>query len=88
MDEARPTSTPTNKVVAATGASAFGGYVGTLLLYLLGLIGFDPPAEVKTAITGIVTALLAGTFGYLVPPGAAETVVATAKGIVTARRTG
>ena len=40
-----------------------------------------------TAIAGIVTALLAGVVGYLVPPGTAETTVATPKGIVTARRT-
>ena len=86
-DDVKPTTVPTNKVVAATGASAFGGYVSTLLLYLLGLAGVTPPEEVKTAIAGIVTALLAGVVGYLVPPGTAETTVATPKGIVTARRT-
>lgn len=82
-----PTSAPTNKAVAATGGSAIGAAVSTIVLYLL-----DPnghlPQEVKVAITTLVTAIITLAAAYYTPPGASEAVVQAPDGsIKTARMT-
>lgn len=55
------------KVVAGT----FGGGLSVILVWILGVVGVDVPAEVASAIT----ALISGLFGYLQPsdPGGADT---------------
>lgn len=65
---------PTNKVVAATGGSAFGAAISTILIYLLTLLDIKLPAEVTAAVTTIVTAVFTGGIAYMVPPGANEAV--------------
>jgi uncharacterized protein YacL len=65
---------PTNKVIAATGGSAFGAAIATLVLALIRSMGFEPEADVTTAITTIITAIFTGGIAYMVPPGANETV--------------
>lgn len=74
-----PTSAPTNKTVAATGASAFGAAIATLILFFLDKEKNLPP-EVSGAITTIVTAVLTALAAYFVPPGAGEVVVRGADG--------
>ena len=64
---------PTNKAVAATGGSAFGAAITTLVIHSLpGCIDYSP--EVKAALATIVTALITGLAAYFTPPGAAEAV--------------
>jgi len=76
-----PTSAPTNKAVAATGGSAVGAAVSTILLYLL-----DPdghlPQEVKVAITTLVTAVVTLAAAYFTPPGASEAVIRAPDGSI------
>lgn len=83
-DMATPTAAPTNKAVAATGGSAFGAAVATLLLWALGLK--DLPEEVQAAIVTIVTALVTAAAAYFTPPGSHEAVIMTADGPQTARQ--
>ena len=79
-----PSLAPTNKAVAATGGSAIGAALSTLVLY-----GFDPhqhlPAAVATAITTLVTACVTLAAAYFTPPGGNESVVMTEKGLRSAR---
>ena len=72
--QARPSAAPTNKAVAATGASAFGAAISILILYF---VDKDKtlPSEVSGAITTIVTAIVTALAAYLVPPGSGEAVV-------------
>jgi hypothetical protein len=81
-----PSSAPTNKAVAATGASAFGAAVAILILYALDKDN-HLPAEVRGAITTIVTAILTALAAYYVPPGSGEAVVIRPDGSVTTGRT-
>jgi hypothetical protein len=81
-----PSSAPTNKAVAATGASAFGAAVAILVLYFLDKDN-HLPAEVRGAITTIVTAILTACAAYFVPPGSGEAVVVRPNGKVTTGRT-
>ena len=69
-----PSSAPTNKAVAATGASAFGAAVAIIVLFLLDK-DKHLPDEVRGAITTIVTAILTAAAAYFVPPGSGEAVV-------------
>jgi hypothetical protein len=75
---------PTNKAVAATGGSAIGAAVATILLYL-----FDPhqslPAGVSTAVTTLVTAVVTLAAAYFTPPGSNEAVIVTPDGAKSAR---
>ncbi|HYJ52133.1 MAG TPA: hypothetical protein VEW04_03090 [Allosphingosinicella sp.] len=81
-----PSAAPTNKSVAATGASAFGAAVATIALYFLG--GNTLPPEIQTAITTIITALVTGAAAYFTPPGTNEAVVVAPDGSLNmARRT-
>ena len=68
-------SAPTNKAVAATGGSAFGAALATIVIYLMQLASFVPPDSVKAAITTILTALVTLGAAYFTPPGAGEVVV-------------
>lgn len=77
-----PSSAPTNKAVAATGGSAFGAAVATILIYLLQLASITPPDAVKAAITTIITALVTLGAAYYTPPGVSEAVVRTPDGKV------
>ncbi len=71
---------PTNKAVAATGGSAFGAALATILIYLMQLASFIPPDSVKAAISTILTALVTLAAAYFTPPGASEIVVMTEDG--------
>ena len=72
--QTRPSAAPTNKAVAATGASAFGAAVSILILYFLDE-GDGLPDEVRGAITTVVTAIVTALAAYLTPPGSGEAVV-------------
>lgn len=80
------TSAPTNKAVAATGGSAFGAALATIVIYLMELGSFVPPDSVKAAITTILTALVTLGAAYFTPPGAGEVVVVTEEGKVKTAR--
>lgn len=81
-----PSAAPTNKAVAATGASALGTALATIILYFAG--GTDLPENVQTAITALITAIVTLAAAYFVPPGSGEATMVTAQGrTVTARRT-
>lgn len=73
-----PSSAPTNKSVAATGGSAFGAAVATIILYFLR--GYELPPEVQAAITTIVTAIVTAAAAYFTPPGTNEAVMVAADG--------
>lgn len=63
----QPLNTQKRQVGAVTGASAVGGSLGAAIGQLI--IHFFPSMQpVETAVTVIVTAILAVVFGYLVPP--------------------
>ena len=70
------TLAPTNKAIAATGGSAFGAALATLLLYALDPAGDKLPPSVAGAVTTIVTALVTLAAAYFTPPGASEVVIA------------
>jgi hypothetical protein len=81
-----PTAAPTNKAVAATGASALGTALATIILYFGGGTGL--PDNVQTAITALITAIVTMAAAYFVPPGSGEAVMRTPEGkTVTAHRT-
>lgn len=64
--EQQPMTTRKRQVGAVTGASAAGGSLGAAIGQLI--IHFAPSLEpVETAVTVIVTAILAVVGGYLVP---------------------
>ena len=77
--------TPTNKAVAATGGSAMGAAISTLLLYGIEL---NPPLPdtVSGAISTLVTAAVTLAAAYFTPPGTNETVILTPDGPRSARR--
>lgn len=82
-------SAPTNKAVAATGGSAFGAALATIVIYFLELASIVPPDSVKAAISTILTALVTLGAAYFTPPGAGEVVVMTEDGKVkTAKMAG
>jgi hypothetical protein len=72
-------SAPANKVWAATGGSAFGGAVGTVLNWYLDtnhVLSPSPiPEPVQGAITTIVATALAFGFGWIVRPGQTEEIL-------------
>ena len=77
---------PTNKAVAATGASGLGSMLATIILFYGGGTGL--PDNVQTALTGLITAAVTLATAYFVPPGSGEGVRRTAEGkTVTIRRT-
>ena len=71
-----PSNTPTAKVMAASGGSAVGGALGTIITWIIvsnNLIGPPPiPEDVHTAITAVITAgcgaLVALLSGYFTRP--------------------
>jgi len=73
-----PTAAPTNKSVAATGGSAFGAAVATIILYFLR--DYELPEDVKTAIITIITAVVTAAAAYFTPPGTNEAVLVTSEG--------
>lgn len=78
---ATPTNVPSQKTVAATGGSAVGAALSTVLLYW-----YDPtnqvPEGVRTAITVLVSAGVTFLAGYFTPPSSREAVVKDASGKV------
>ena len=82
---ALPTNAPTNKTLAATGGSAVGAAMATIILYFI-----DPnsqiPQPVQVAVTTLLTAVVTFIAGYMAPPGATEGVIRTAEGQVVAAR--
>ncbi|KAB0677580.1 hypothetical protein [Aureimonas leprariae] len=81
---ATPSKAPTNKAIAATGGSAVGAAIATVILYLL-----DPnnqlPGAVTTAITTLVTAVVTLAAAYFTPPGSNEAIIMTQDGPKSAR---
>jgi hypothetical protein len=81
---ARQSYVPTNKAVAATGGSAIGAAIATLIVYWI-----DPtntlPGTISGAITTLVTATVTLVAAWVTPPGANEAVVNTADGPRSAR---
>jgi hypothetical protein len=85
-DAVAPSRAPTNKAVAATGASAVGTYVATIVLYVSGWTSL--PDNVQTAITALITAVVTMAAAYFILPGSGEAVTVTPQGkAVTGRRT-
>lgn len=81
-----PSAAPTNKAVAATGGSAFGAAVSTLVLWgMRSGLGWTIPDSVEAAITTIITGLLTLSAAYYTPPGASEAVVQTPDGVRSAK---
>lgn len=82
---AQPTNAPTNKVWAATGGSAIGTPLGTVLVYFLEQVAGPMPDNVKTALVAVFATVATLALGWVVPPGKCETVVQTQDGAKTAR---
>lgn len=76
---------PTNKAVAATGGSAVGAAISTLLVYGIEL-NHALPDTVSGAITTLVTAAVTLAAAYFTPPGTNETIILTPEGPRSARR--
>lgn len=82
----QPSAAPTNKAVAATGASGLGSMLATIILFYGG--GSGLPDNVQAALTGLITAIVTLAAAYFVTPGSGEAVTRTTQGrTVTARRT-
>lgn len=81
---AQPSSAPTNKAVAATAGSAFGGAVAVLIVAGIRHWLGDPGQEVQAAIGTIVTTLFTLAAAYYTPPGIGEVVIRTPEGGVKA----
>jgi len=77
--QVKKSGAPTNKAVAATGGSAFGAAITTLVIHALPG-GADYSPEVKAALATVITALVTGLAAYFTPPGAAEAVFRAADG--------
>src|SRR5262249_27073094 len=75
----RITATPTPKVLGATGGSAVGTAVATLITWALDnyhlLSTQQLPAELQTSVTVIVTAVITFLVGYYVSPSPSQTTV-------------
>lgn len=64
---------PTNKAVAATGGTAVGGAIATIVIHALNAItGTEIAADLASAITTLVGVIVAGGAAYLTPPGARD----------------
>jgi len=72
---AQPTRTPTNKTLAATGGSAVGGAIATIVIYLIEQHSSKLPEPVAGAITVLIASAVTFLAGYLTPPGTSEGVV-------------
>jgi len=71
-----PTSAPTTKVIGATGGSAVGSQIATIILRAIeSIFNYHFPENVKTAIAGLIAAIVAFLAGYYVPHGGGETVI-------------
>ena len=66
------TSTPKNKVVAATGGAAVGAALAIILTWAIQKAGVDVPANVADALSVVITAILTFLSGWSMPPGAGE----------------
>lgn len=79
-----PTATviPKQKVIAAAGGSGVATALAVLVLYALQSAGFNPPADVKDAVTTVFVAFITFLAGYVCPPGAAEGSVRDATGAI------
>ena len=55
------------KVIASTVGAGSGAYLGTLVLWALTSHGIEVPADVATAINGIVALACSFLAGYFVP---------------------
>lgn len=71
---AQPTNAPTNKTLAATGGSAIGAAIATIVLYLTGWDKALPP-HVATAVTAVIAAAVAFISSYLTPHGPGEGIM-------------
>jgi hypothetical protein len=80
------TSSPKNKVIAATGGAAVGSASSVILIWLLtsvlGEFQIKPPQGVLDAFNTIFTTLATLAAAYFTPPGANEGVVIDANGKV------
>ncbi len=67
---------PTNKAVAATGGTAVGGAIATIVIHILNAIpGVAVSADLASAITTLVGVIVAGGAAYYTPPGARDGVI-------------
>ena len=80
-EAAEPTNVPSQKTLAATGGSAVGSALATILLYWLDPSSQLPP-EVRTAVTVLISAAFTFLAGYITPPSSKEAVVKSASGKV------
>lgn len=73
------TAQPTPKVLGATGGSAVGTAIATLITWALNnyhvLSSQALPSEVLTSVTVIVTAIVTFLAGYYVRPSPTQTVI-------------
>ncbi len=67
---------PTNKAVAATGGTAVGGAIATIVIHILnGLTGTEISPDLASAITTLIGVIAAGGAAYYMPPGTRDGVV-------------
>ena len=83
---AQPTTTPSNKTLAATGGSAVGAAVATIALFLIDPKGTKLPPTVSGSVTVLTTAFVTFIAGYFTPPGAGEGIVKSASGQAVSAR--
>lgn len=76
------TGVPKQKVIAAAGGSGVATALAVLVLYGLQSAGFNPPNDVKDALTTVFVAVITFLAGYVCPPGAAEGTLRDADGAV------
>jgi hypothetical protein len=87
-DDMKVTSTPKNKVVAATGGAAVGSAFAVIITWALNALSdsfqVELPADVSTSLSLIFTSIATFLAGYYTPPGANEGSVVSDDGRVKA----
>lgn len=73
--DARPTSAPTTKTLAATGGSAVGGAIAVVVLHVISRFTGVLDKDLSDAITVIIGAAVTFLAGYYVPHGSGEGIV-------------
>lgn len=63
-----PSAAPVPKVWAATAGSGFGGALGAIVVYSLGVAGLDVPPEIGIAVATACSVIVTFIAGYLTPP--------------------
>lgn len=68
------TNAPTRKAIAGTGGAFTGQYLGEILLYVIERFAGDLPANIDSAVIGLVAAAMALAAAYYTPPAPDEGV--------------